>query len=256
MSESEKQNLPYEPNGSKAMQLDVGITDMIATKEIAHDIWNKEYAPFLFEETGVLSFKLYSTCNCKLDVSLRIGKDGLGANTDEKRCDLCLKEKRTHNFKRMNSIMDGLHSYVDEWVDSNWDKFAEIVLRVSGRDLKKEGISSATTMNVKNVLGTAQMLAKMVDQLLDWVDVARLSSGEKRSYRSMISAFDDIRGQEFMKATEINASEGMAKEIADELNEAGERGEIRNEQDFINKIEGLLEEKARKLNESEDENGE
>ena len=59
----ESSNSPFE-NGNKTMQLDVDVTDKIAHKEITHEDWDKEYAPVLFGERGVLSFKLYSSCNC------------------------------------------------------------------------------------------------------------------------------------------------------------------------------------------------
>ena len=249
----ESSNSPFE-NGNKTMQLDVDVTDKIAHKEITHEDWDKEYAPFLFGETGVLSFKLYSSCNCKLEVALNFQKEGLGASTDEKRCDLCRKEPRTVNYQRMNAIMKGLHSYVDDWIEENWVEFTEVVKRTTGRDLVAEGVSSPEVVKAHDVLMSARSLSKMVDTLLDWVDVTRLSSSDKRELRMIISAYEEIKGQKYFEDISYpKKMHDVAKEVADELHEAGERGEIKNENDFIKKIEQLLEEKARKLNDNESE---
>ena len=94
----------------------------------------------------------------------------------------------------------------------------------------------------------------MVDTLLDWVDVTRLSSSDKRELRMIISAYEEIKGQKYFEDISYpKKMHDVAKEVVDELNEAGARGEIKNENDFIKKIEQLLEEKARKLNDNESE---
>lgn len=236
MSESEKQ---------ATLELDVETTDKFVANQITYDKWESDYVPVLFDKTGTLVFKLYDSCPCKMRFSLDIQVEGLAVNTDEGKCDMCLREKDDINHKRMNAVLESVHKLIDSYISNNWDTFANKVKEVTGRDLKKDGIKGTSTISSpREILHDAQVLASMVDCLLDYVDMTKLTPIKASAVRNLMKAYSEIMAKKYMKQPNKTIDDAMdlAKDVAEELKKKHGEGEIQNEEDFVNFIKKYIEE--------------
>jgi hypothetical protein len=236
MSESEKQ---------ATLTLDVDITDKFVANQISYDNWEKEYAPVLFEKTGELIFRLYDSCPCKMRCTINIEVKGFSVNTDEGRCDMCLREKENINHKRMNAVLESVHKLIDSYISNNWDSFAEKVKEITGRDLTKDGVNGLSTIaSSHELLHDAQILASMVDCLLAYVDITKLPPIKAGAVRGLIRAYKEIMAKAHMNTPNETIDEAytMAEDMAEKLKESYERGLISSEEDFVNLIKKYINE--------------
>jgi len=214
------------------LEIPVEETDGIARGSMTLDDWYPHFKHLA--STGTIKFTLFNSCPCSLELSFSYEDKGVALVRNTTKCDLCTENKED-NSERMGAVMDGFSALMAQTLETGKGQefFAEQVKEQIGRDIGSSG--HKVKVNKKHELASrlfgdkddgyerdlqsdAQVLMMTALQLLDWIDVSKLTPIQQDQIIPMTQTIEAIRNKEaFAEPTET------IRKIMDKANENEEK---------------------------------
>tara|TARA_Y100000004_G_scaffold110388_1_gene123872 strand:- start:138 stop:905 length:768 start_codon:yes stop_codon:yes gene_type:complete len=253
----------------KFVEIDVETTDDIVNGSID----TERFFPSFRHMTrgGELKIMLFGGCACSLYIRFAFDKQGVGMESKDNKCDLCLKNDED-NAERVGAIMDGISEVMHKIMSTN--KGVEVMKSgvtrsgvmdgseigaIVSRDKVENMRVSPEKLNDTTLETDSQFLLTALEVVLGMIELGNLNDQQKMIYGKTIEIVGMLKQKDsFKKPTE--QIKQVLKKAKDEIGDLNDEKTKQMFSDMVhyddNEIENLVDEIKKDNEKKENETNE